>query len=331
MTQQRFISPAARWAVVASTAFALGCSSTDFESVSEISKTRLISLIATPPEVAPGETMEVDGTIARPSSATGPLYYEWTLCLFDEGPSGFYRCAEEIEGLPIDNILARSTDAQLVFEQDVLTDEELVTACDLLKNISQSAQVPPEFAASLPRCFVGLPVRLRLKVCEGAPSCADADAQIASTKVQLLFDEQAQRTDRNMNPTIQTLVLAGQLIPEDEPLEVQVEAPETELDISIGATVAEAAQRFTPVAEDNANPDEEREELQSDWYSTAGKLKGSRRFYREGSTTDEEFTENKITFVFDEVENGQIVNIWVTLRDSRGGNAAIQRQILLRK
>lgn len=313
--------------------FATACSSADFEAVSKISKPRLLNLIQLPPDVAPSEQMIVNATVAVPPNDATTLHYEWSLCLFDEGPNGYYRCAEDVPDLPVANVLAESTDAQFVFTQDQLSNEHLHTACELLKQAAENMNLPPQIAASLPRCITGLPARLRVKVCADQPGCTDAEAQIASTKIQLLFDEHRNRTDRNVNPQMAGLRLDGQTLPMASALEVRVEQAEQEFLFEVDASSAQSAQTFFPISAETGEAEEEpqREELQTDWYASAGKMKGARRYYREGITPDDEFTINAITFKIDEIEDGQEVDLWVTLRDSRGGNATISRRIVLRK
>lgn len=309
------------------------CSDLNFESVTRVSKVRVVNLEMTPPDVAPLETAQIAGTLVHPPEQNPTLHYEWKLCVFDGGSGNYFECPDELPSLPLPNILFESTDAAPQFVQEQFTDEALRTICDSLASAADSALIPAEFAASLPRCVTGLPVRLRLKVCEDQPDCDNSKATIISKKVNLIFEAFRDRADRNENPVIYGLTIGGVEATDTVPLEVLLDGAETELEVELAAHVLESAQRFYAIDAKTGVPEDEesREELQTDWYSTAGDYKGSRRYFREGRSSDVEFRRNTITFKQDSVQDGQSVMIWVTLRDSRGGSAHIQREIVLRK
>lgn len=304
---------------------AVGCSDIDFERSSEISKFRPLTIVATPPDVAPGETTTLEPVFAYPKSLTPPAHAEWALCVFDEGPNGYFRCAEDIPGLGVSNTLATSTDGTFVYTQDQISNDDLHAACDALAKLGGDIPVPPEIASGLPKCVTGLPVRLRLKVCEEA-GCEDKDAHILSSKLTLLFDEYRSRPDRNVAPTMNGLRANDTLLVEGASTPITLQGDEMKVAMRIDVP-ASAAQSFTPVEPEGAN--EEREELQMTWFATAGEWKRARSFFREGITTATEIGENELTLKRSELTLPQTIEIWTVLRDSRGGAVSLYREMVV--
>lgn len=308
---------------------AAGCSDADFERSTEITKFRALSIIATPPEVAPGETTVLEPVFAFPRALVPPTHFEWTLCLFDEGANGYFRCADDIPELGVTTTLATSTDRSFVFTQDVLSESNLQAACAALANVGAGASIPPEIASGLPKCSTGLPLRVRLKVCE-VSGCEDREAFILSTKLTLLFDAYRDRPDRNVAPTMNAIWANDALLVENAPTPLMFvgEGADDEMPLTIRIDVpASAAQSFTPV--EPAGAPAEREELQMHWYATAGEWKRSRSFYREGITNDAEIGGNELTLARADLVLPQTIEIWAVLRDSRGAVATLYRQVVV--
>lgn len=304
-------------------ALGAGCNEVNFEEFSEVTKLRILGLEASPPGVAPDESVALSATVGT-GPETGPLFYQWEICLLSEGAANFYRCAEDIDEAPFPNTLASSTDESFVFEQNLLDDAALNTACDLL---DQAADIElPDFI-SLPQCLEGLPVRVRLKICEDAPGCDDIDAEIASRELVFLFEDSAARADRNANPEVAALFIDELEIESSDVPVYQLVDSDGELELRADIAASEA-QSFAPLEErDGERLEEEREQLQLTWFSTAGSLDKERGFFAEEIADLEELQTNTLSFSTTELQEGRNVTIWGVLRDNRGGLSSFERTI----
>lgn len=309
----------------------VGCMDADFESVSMVSKLRLLGLEATPPEVAPGESTSLAAVIATPTDAPAPQGFAWSVCLLDEGADAYYRCAEGFDGLGFSNTLFTSDAETPVFTQDLLTNEQLHFACEMMARAASDPAIPAELAGALPTCTTGLPVRVRLAVCEDSPTCEDADAHIVTKKMLLLFEEHANREDRNANPPAHGLAINGVANAPGTAHELVLSEANEVLDLLLVATAESTAQRFEDLSDDAPTDPAARETLQTDWYTTSGELRSTRRYFREGITNDDEFRRNRISLDPATLVDGEIVRLWVIIRDSRGGASHVHQDIIVRK
>lgn len=309
----------------------VGCMDADFESVSMISKLRLLSLEATPPEVAPGESVTFRAALAAPMDAPAPQGFAWSVCLLDEGADAYYRCAEGFDGFGFSNTLFASSDEEPVFTQDLLTNDDLHLACEMLDRAASDDRIPAELAGAFPSCTTGLPVRVRLAVCEDAPTCEDTDAVITTKKIVLLFEENAGREDRNVNPPVFGLTIDGVTPTPGTPHEIVFSDEAQVLDLMLLANAERSAQRFEDLSEDAPPGTPARETLQTDWYASGGELRSTRRYFREGITSNEEFRHNRILLDPATLRDSEIVRIWVIIRDSRGGASHVSQDIVVRK
>lgn len=305
------------------------CSNADFESVTEITKPRILDIQETPVGVAENETMTIEPVVAFPQGFTDALHFSYTLCLFDSGPNHYYACVEDLP-IPFENILASGEGDTFSFEQSLLSNEELHDICDILAGESDTVELPPEALEALPTCSVGLPFQIRVKMCVGSSDCADEDAVIVRKESQLIFDETAARSDRNANPVIDGLSFEGEGLSESAPHPVSLGDKKEDFELLLDADLDVSAQEYAPVDADEDTPTL-REELETRWFASTEGISSTRRFYREGKTRDDEFKENEITLDPDVLEDGEIVDLWVILRDSRLGSDVIHRQILIEK
>lgn len=326
MRKQRIVRTLALCATLA----AIGCSDADFDSVTEVKSPRIVDVVESPVHIGPGETTTIAPVVVKPSTYAEDIYLSYQLCIFDAGAANYYRCPDDLP-IPGANILAEGTGDTFSFEQSVFSNDDLHALCDILAGESESVEIPPEAASALPQCVIGLPVGLRVKMCIGAPDCADEDARIARKTTYLLFEENAARSDRNLNPAIDRFSFDGVELLEDTPHPVALTDCSTcEFPINIEVDVNASAQDFTPV-QDGEEGEPQREELQSRWFATTSGMDLSLRYYREGITTDEEVQENKITLDPEVLSDGEIVDLWVVLRDSRMGSDVVHRQIVIEK
>lgn len=306
----------------------VGCSETDFSSQRQIEAPRVLGAQLTPPEVAPEESTLFRLFIAQPFDVQTAVHVHWTICLFTEGPTTFYRCTDELPNIPVSNILAQGEGKDFVLTQDVLSNTILHAACDALRDNAEQMEIPANIAASLPKCQTGLPVKLRTKVCFGDANCSDVDGVVGIQTLTFLFAEHAQDADRNQNPTIQGVALDDTDLQEDGSTIIALNATEQRFALTLTTDAATAAQTFH-MPDDTTKS--RREDLQSDWYVTTGKLGWGRRYFWENATDDDEFRTNTLTLDPADLEDGERVGIWVTLRDSRNGQGVIHRSFTVSK
>ena len=300
------------------------CDPADFESFNRISKLRVLAFVVDPPEVAPGEEVSVSPVVGTAPDG-GPLFWSWQLCLATRGPSEFFRCPERLgDDVPFPNVIASSQDEVFTFTQDLLDDGTLRQICEVLNS---PAVTLPSFV-ELPVCEIGLPLRLVLRVCEGEPDCDDLDAEIASRTLVLLFDEEAARADRNVNPAIAGLMIDDQIVRAGEPTVIRLDDPERELQLTALVNAA-VAQRFEPFARRGEPDAEVLEQLRLTWFSTAGDLGKGVGFFADGIATLEELQANTLSFADEPPAEPLTVGIWLVLRDNRQGAATIYREIIV--
>jgi|GEM_PF-2873505 len=309
--------------------FFSACTDADFESVTEVSKARIVDIIESPVGAAPNETMAITPVVLTPRELTESLHLSYQVCIFDQGPKNYYRCVEELP-IPFPNILAEGEGDNFTFSQSLLSNQNLHDVCAILAGESDEIDIPPAVLASLPQCSVGLPVQIRVKMCVGAPTCEDAEAVIIRKQTHLLFEESASRSDRNVNPRIDGIFADDVELHEGSPHVVTLTEKEQEVKLRLAIDVEEAAQFFTPPFAD-ASGAPVREELETRWFATTKGFSSSRRYYREGITREDELHENKITFDTTRLNDGDIVDLWVILRDSRLGSDVIHREFLIEK
>lgn len=305
------------------------CTNADFESVTEITKPRILDIHETPVGVAPEEEITIEAVVAYPQDFSESLHLSYELCLFDTGPNDYYACVEDLP-IPFDNILASGTGDAITFEQSVLSNTQLHDVCAILSGENDAFDIPPQALENLPQCSVGLPFQIRVKMCVDTPECADEDAIIVRKESQLLFEESAARADRNTNPVIEGLAFEGEAMSESAPHPVSLGAEKEDFELLLDADPEVSAQEFAPIEEAPDAPSL-REELETRWFATTEGLSSTRRFFREGKTRPDEFLENEITLDPSVLEDGEIVDIWVILRDSRLGSDVIHRQIMIEK
>lgn len=217
-----------------------GCAAEMLESQSSLSKLRVLAVRAEPPELAPGETVQLDALVVDPRhdrceetvtcgsgdscdclspSLVGPPTLYWELCLFDEGADNLYRCGT-IPDLPTEvsrRDLGTGATASIAYNAIVPAPSFIEQACSQLA----SADLP-DFV-EIPTCRRGLPVTIRLTaIAAGADLagrttdefCLDqpADCEIAKKSLTLLLPEKV--AERNNNPRIEGLFNAGtELLP----------------------------------------------------------------------------------------------------------------------
>ncbi len=306
---------------------ASGCDDNHFESFHEIRRLRPLAVVKTPPEVAAGEAVELRLVAVHPDSQE-LITVEWELCVFASGADGDHACEDGVIVEGIENVLARGEGSSIMWTQDFADSDTLQAACEAL--YSQGGVDIPAYI-TLPNCDYGVPVSYRAILrCEGPVGCEDD--VIVYGSLTLLIDEAAQRADRNENPSIVGLSAGDLSLQQMPPATLDFVADE---DVRLTALVnADTAQVF--VAPDSEDGAEEREQLETVWFSTHGELGRGGGFYAEDLVELEELQSNTITFGGDSGDefagrDGDLVRIWVVLRDNRGGFAVEEGSFVLRE
>jgi len=217
-----------------------GCAAEMLESQSTLSKLRVLAVRAEPPELAPGETVELDALVVDPRhdrcldavvagsgapadcispEVVGPPTLYWELCLFDEGANNLYRCAT-IPGLPPElsrRDLGTGATASIAYAAIVPAPSFIEQACASLASADA-----PDFV-EIPSCRRGLPVTIRLTAIAAGANLAGrttdqfcleqpADCEIAKKSLTLLLPDRV--AERNNNPRIEGLFNGGtELLP----------------------------------------------------------------------------------------------------------------------
>lgn len=311
-------------AVSACSILALGCDG-DLEQQYTVDRLRILGIVAEPPTVASGETTELTPIVARPPEDTTPLFYQWQICVFNGGTDTYYECPERVGDIPFENILATGTGESLTFTQDVLSDEELEGFCAALDAIASSPDLPPGLA--LPKCGSGLPVTVRVKICEQSEDCDNTAAEIATRTLVLVRDSFKDRPDRNVNPEIISLSVDGSQANPTSVIEVSV-SKDKDQEIPLTLEIPRSSvQRYLPIRDPGEEEPEREEDLQVTWHASHGDFFKLRGYYYDGKATFEELQTNKISFDLSTVELPKDVKFWIVLRDNRGGFAWLERTV----
>lgn len=319
MKQRRTRVP---WAALAVPALAwVGCSGPGFEPASEVSKLRTLAIGAEPAEIGPGDVARLSALSWAPPAGEG-VTLSWEVCLATQGPEQYYACVEGDGGLPGGFDLGRGDEVEFGYDAlatlvpdevrpEGASDDELAAAAiEGLCAELESLDVPE--LVELPSCDRGYPVTVRL-----VATTEDGQEEIAFRELLLLRPAEALRDDVNANPTILGLMVNGQ--PADgsgDPVRVPLDE---EIQLQAMVNVADA-QEYAPLEEDGTRGDVTREILTASWFATRGRLEKSATFYAEDIAPATELQLNVLELDRGtEAEEGEIVTLFVVVRDDRGG------------
>lgn len=276
-----------------------GCQEFDFEERWELRKLRTVAVVASPPEVGPGETVTLQAVSHAPS---GTVTHTWELCLFPGRPDEGYPCEvpEELEGLPA----VALGEGDTVSLTNPLPAEEIDAFCDQI------------LAATGTACALGLPVTLRVTARVGS------EERVSIRPLLLLTSAAAEREDRNTNPTPLALTWNGTVLSPDSITSVQAPADDDELLLQLVVDPTDAQAFRDP------RTDEPREEtLTAAWYTSAGELEYSRTFFGNRAPLAE-LQRNVLRSTADRpIVPGEEVALIVVLRDNRGGVGVLRRSV----
>lgn len=280
----------------------VACEDAGFERSEEITKLRVLAIQVDPPELGPGDTGDVQALVVDPEGRD--VAYVWELCVVDDGPDAEYACALDEEGETLGVTLSSDATAQIPYDTIAGFTGGIAALCASLETIDL-----PEFA-TFPACDRGFPVTLRLTATVGDGQ--GANREVAVKRVLLLREDI--ETEQNTNPTLSGLLVDGAPVafggqavvaPGEEPLALQ-------------AVVAEdQAEQYEDDDEEDGQNDEV---LALRWFSTAGRIDRTQTFYARDGVPMVELQANEIDFTKGiAVNSGTDVQMWLVLRDDRGG------------
>jgi hypothetical protein len=290
-----------------------GCDPDGFERSSEVSRLRTLAIGFEPPEFGPGDVLHVRSLTVRPPEATTGgdtegIEWTWELCLFAQGPDERFQCAT-IDGEVAGFEVSREPEFSIPWSALEGVVGNVESLCEALTGIEV-----PRFV-QLPDCSRGLPVTLRLTVRDGETE------QVSRRQLLLLRDEDAARPDRNRNPQILGLLAGGSLQVGDDRGVLRLREPGgSRFQLLVDLEDAERWQPPDPDVEDGRLP-ERREVLNATWFSSRGLFEFETTWWAEGITSDLELSTNRLRLRAgrNPAEVGDEVQIWVVLRDDRGG------------
>jgi hypothetical protein len=279
------------------------CGGDDFDRFSEVQGLRLLGIEASPPGLGPDETLDLRAVLVGPGADEARI--TWELCLADEGPQDRFRCAT-IDGAPLGLPLGQGPAVQLDWYDLFDTPQELDLAC-----AGKDAPGPDAFELD---CGQGIPVTVRLTVEQGG------DTRVARRSLRLLTAALAAAPDRNRNPSIRGLRV-GDLALDDTGTATWSLADGRSPPVRWEGSLDDA-QRFVRPATGREVPVQEREVLSAHWFTTHGAWDVETTYFGEGRTTDSELFENELRLNEGRPPApGEVVQVWVVVRDTRGGFA----------
>jgi hypothetical protein len=286
------------------------CQEIDFESPEEISKLRPLGVQLEPAEGGPGEIVTARLLLASPDpEAEAQARVRWELCAFSGGRDEFFACPSLPDGTSLGIELGEGMEVAIdlaVLEAFGVTARAL---CDQIGDLTL-----PDFI-ELPGCRRGYDATLRYTITE-----ADGTERVGIRTLPLLFDEEAEREDRNRNPALLGLLVDGE--PHDPNEERVIDLSEgTRLSLQALVNTDDAQSYTFP---DPANPSERlpalREQYQIAWHTTHGSFRNGRTFFAEGVAPPAELQMNQLRLAQRRAaQPGDLVRVWVVLRDDRGG------------
>jgi hypothetical protein len=312
-SQRRPKSPRVAWSaalVLVLLGAATGCDD-PFPPRSLVEELRVLGIVAEPAELYEGETAEVQALVGMPEDLE--VEYGWELCLVDEGPDERYACRNDVLGLPEELLAFFELGDTPVVQVNYLGDAE--TLQETCRAAIESIPEVPDFV-ELPDCEEGLEVTLRLTV------RAEDIEKIAIKRLFFWFAEPTE-LQRNDNPVIADVLVGGVATRDETVLAV---APGGQLRFQV---VVDEDSLETFVAEVSETEEEERaEEVLFSWFTTGGEWDKEVSFSETGRISLDEAGRNVLS-VEGDVEPGTEFEVYLVIRDGRGGSDWRQRRVVV--
>lgn len=299
--------------LIASVALA-GCAA-EFTPYNEIDRFRVLAIAATPPDLRPGESTSLTALTA----SQAPVEHRWSWCPFSLGPSAGYECAFTREQLQAAVDETSGAGAVRIPPLD-LGDTATVTFAYQLPSsffrgvcaLVRGGDLPE--SVSLPRCDERFPITIRLEA-------RSAETTIVAVKnIRLLYRSE---DIPNRNPAIGGITAERDADGTDDtasqtvfPAVLDRETP-YQLRAVVTATDAETHTSSTGVVD--------REALTLTWFVRGGELESTRTAFVPERTTIERAGMNVWTTPKSVDYAESVADVYVVIRDDRGGTAWIRR------
>lgn len=263
----------------------------DFDPRSYLTGLRVLGIRAMPPEVAPGQTAQLD--VLSIDTRGRPVDFAWAVCRLPPLSGGASVRPECV-----------STDTAPFLEQLGGGSTQAVT----MPNVPPTDLGPPDYTNGF-----YLPVRLRAETSAGDP-------QRVTSVYRLRY---ALGTPPNQNPRLAdvAVVQAGQAVPlvEGQPLPVRI-GDKVTLRATLAAGSTETYQVYT--GDPRTTPAQTVTETVSiDWFAPAGDF--------EFNATGEEQPDNTLDLGLRPPTAGATINLFVVAHDERGGIDWAHRTLLV--
>lgn len=314
----------------------VGCGFT-FERSSEVLDRRVAAIVAEPPELLGGAPMppsvHVSALVLEPGASASPVAFEWRVCL----PAELAQPGVELPYPPADPVTGRCPeDAKSLVSSGT-------AAADALE---ADVPVPPALGALLQASAqsgmaVSLWVTVQLKI------ASDRGDLYAIKRLVLSPPIPAGRTP-NLNPRLLGLLFDGQPWVADEALELKWGACEARDKVEIvegERTVKVCQHRIDPMFDDDdaqryqvqalkRSPEEPdrvldlREQLEFRWFVDGGQI-SRQTTATPGQLELAEYDPLSTRWREPSVRPDEPLNLWVVVRDGRGGAAWTLRSVKL--
>jgi len=301
-------------------AAAAGCSE-GFDPLEQTNaELRVIAFAPDKPELPPGETTTLSALV-QPASGGGEVTYTWDWCPFPSSSQNEYACPltnEDLAGfaamspVPIeipDLVLGQGETIDFTYPLPPFFFQAI---CDQF-----AGQDVPEFI-TLPTCKGSYPITIRLIAEQG-------NSRIVAVKtLDLLLDVPKDPAEVNTNPVIDGVRIGPKDSARESSTPIEDGTPYTvkrdtdyTIFLDIDPTQSEV---YTPAPdEETPNPEPRYENLNIQWFRTDGDMQYPRTAYIEGFVPLEILTENQFTTPTAKMYDGAEINLYVVIRDERGG------------
>jgi hypothetical protein len=295
-----------------------GCSD-DFAPYSDLDRLRILAVKADPATPLAGQAATLSALTFAPVGETIALH--WTWCPVAANASDAYAC-------PIDQATASQLFGAFL-DSSIGAD---LPSLDLGSGAYASLANPFSTAGLAALCASGLqsPAFARGFDCEGGyPVTVVLDAATSSDTLRAGFVLRLPAGDVaeiNHNPSPTGLRLGGVSLL-DAPTLVRL-APGATVDLGLDVPAATPELRAIPPSEGPAGQRLER--LTTSWFSSSGKIDKARTSFIDGVATLAEMSSNRFTApAAEEWPAAGLVEFAVVVRDDRGGEGWLVRQVLL--
>jgi hypothetical protein len=283
----------------------------DFKPGSYIDKLRILDITASPPDVSPGDQTLMTTLVVDPYQDVRPLSFLWILCDPDPSGSGTSACARQ------DTIRELAT---IAANRGQLPPGVTIVPLGDSAYYRAPTNTFDNFPPGSPQRENGVAATILFVAYEGT-SLADLQDPDITKQVSLKRIRIAPRgTPKNHNPEIASLSVNGALLTDDAPPTfaageiIQLSAAPTDESL-------ETFDRNLP----DGTVSHETEPAVFSWYANGGLFDELQQQSARTNGTQQ------IAFAmpaFDDTLNG-VVDVWVVLRDARGGTAWAKRKVLV--